>query len=204
MSILKYNKNELINFSSILSNESILVLDDDTFIFDNLEKMKISFLLVYCNPGDFRTITLYPSSYMNFFDVVICPDAIYNIKSSNRQMILQCIAWAMKPESRLIFSIPNIRIFNTNKAFINKYDNCKYLLKEHSTYYILKEKSFFSFFKKEYWHKTTLCVPTQIFKVWNSENAFSKWDINNISIKECGDRFLYMIKMKKSINHEQL
>ena len=204
MSILRYNKNELINFSSILSNENILIIDDDMFIYNNLDRMKMSFTLTYCNPGDFRTITLHPSSYMNFFDVVICPDAIYNIKNNNRQSILKCIVWSMKSDSRLMFSIPNIRKFCINKIFINNDDNNKYLLKEHLTYYVLKKKSFFLLSKKEYWHKTTLCVPSQIFKIWNSENPFSQWDINNIAIKEFGNRFLYMIKMKKNIKSNEL
>ena len=85
---------------------------------------------------------------------------IYNIKAENRDFVLKFIIWSMKPHSRLIFSVPNIKKFLVNKDCVWKNQKCVFL--EKNKFFIMKEKrSIFKpkswlFCKKEYWHKTTV------------------------------------------------
>lgn len=187
--------NELIKFSNITTRERVLVIDDSWYLCNKLEKIKMELNTSYCNPEDFRSITNYPDIHLNAFDLVICPECIYNLPIDNYQLLLQCIVWSMSPSSRLIFSIPDINKFSCDNNF--KINDIESYIKEYKNIFAIKSPSWLFDKTVEKWNKLPIVYPTQIFKVWNSFNPNSQWNLNNIAIKNHSNFLLYSLEMRK-------
>lgn len=189
--------NELINFSGITMRERVLVIDDSLYLCELLDKRNMKLNIDYCNSRNFKSITDNQDNYMNAFDIVLCPECIYNLNINNYQLLLQCIVWSMAKNSKIVFCVPNINMFKLNSYF--KINNKEYILKEGRNHFSLCYKYFI--FNKiiENWNKLLVTFPTQIFKVWNNTNSLSQWNLNNLKIKQYENYLLYEIDMRKNI-----
>ncbi len=187
---------KLIQSASVLHGERVLIIDSDDSLVKYYKDQKLELNIVFCDYRDFRTITQYPDDYMNSFDVIICPEAVYSIKTTERHQILQCIVWAMKRTSRLVFAIPDIKQFVIGKK--KEIDGKKYVLKDEGMYYKFIETGFkWLRAEKEFWHKTTVRFPSQVLHAWNTANPNSPWDFNHSGISESGLYVVYSIDMRK-------
>ena len=195
---------ELIKISGLINNERGLVVDNGFGITNEINSRQLDVDVTYCDSGDFTTLTQYPEDHINAFDVVFCPCALYDLQAENRQLVLEFLVWAMKKNARLVFSVPDINRYAINSNIIWKRKN--FLLEEENRFFKLttsptwwKPMSFIRR-KREYWHKTTVRFPLQLFRTWNSANPSSQWDFDKIAVKRCDGFVFCAIEIKKSIN----
>jgi len=196
----KLLNSKLIQSASVLHGERILVVDTDTKIVDYYSDQNLELNTVFCDYRDFRTITKYEDDYMNSFDVVICPEAAYSIKTTERHQILRCLVWSMKPSSRLVFAVPNVKKFSLGEKV--EIDGKNYVLEDEGMYYKFSRAHWFA--AREFWHKTTVTFPSQVLHAWNSENPNSQWDFENSGVMESDFHYIYSIDMKKFTVNESI
>jgi len=185
----------LVQSADVLHGERVLVIDTDDSLVNYYHDQNLELNIVFCDYRDFRTITQYADDYMNSFDVVICPEAVYSIKTTERHQILACIVWAMKTTSRLIFAIPSVNEFVLGKK--KEINGKNYILKDEGMYYkFMQTGSWFGGYK-EYWHKTTVRFPSQVLHVWNTANPNSQWDFDHSGVLKSDFHHVYSIDMRK-------
>jgi hypothetical protein len=103
----------------------------------------------------------------------------------------------MKEKSRIVFSIPNIKFFVLNTKF--KYMDHEFILKDKGKYLEISDREKWFNNQKERWHTPTVKYPTQLFRVWNSENPLCQWDLEHIAIYQSEGYTFYSIDMSKNI-----
>jgi hypothetical protein len=191
--------NEMIRISEILEGDKILSIDADPSIKNYLKNNGFNAECIHCYENDLRMITSYPEEYMNNFRIVFCPDMIYSLKAKNRNYLIKIIAWAMSPVSRFVFTVPELDLFmaknnkklRENGPVISITDD-NFYFKVIKKYGILKKET-------EYWHKSTVHAPFNLFKLWNFENPSCQWDLESVITMKKNNYMIVSIDLKKDL-----
>ena len=190
---------QMIEYAPILNGQNVLVVDRDdqlVKILKNKPELNLG-KITFCDQTDFRTITQYPDDYMNFFDIVLCPSVFYKSKYDNRQLLLQCIVWAMSKKSTLVFAVPNLDNILIGKK--QKLDEQVLTVEDDTRYFVVSCSTGIFTSKKEYWHKVSVRYPHQILEVWNTENPNAQFATEGMDTKSLMWNHIFLVDVRKYI-----